>query len=64
MRARLAARPFRQPGPAIVFIAVPACARLIDQQAPPAVAWIVIAASAPAMLVADGLWKRRQRPTP
>ena len=49
---------------AIVFIAVPACARLIDQQAPPAVAWIVIAASAPAMLVADGLWKRRQRPTP
>jgi len=44
---------------ATAFIAVPALARLIDQQAPPAVAWIVIVASAPAILLADGLWKRR-----
>ncbi len=45
---------------ALAFIAIPACARLIDQQAPPALSWIVILASAPAMLAADGLWKHRQ----
>ena len=46
---------------AVAFIAIPPFARLIDQQAPPALAWIVIAASAPAMLATDGLWKRRRR---
>lgn len=45
---------------AVAFIAIPAFARLIDQQAPPALAWIVIVASAPAMLLVDGLWKHRR----
>ena len=45
---------------AVAFIAIPACARLIDQQAPPALAWIVIVASAPAMLLVDGVWKHRR----
>ncbi len=44
---------------AAAFIAIPACARLIDQQAPPALAWVVVIASAPAMLLVDGLWKHR-----
>jgi magnesium-transporting ATPase (P-type) len=48
---------------AIAFIAIPACARLIGQEAPPATSWFVVLASAPAMLAADGLWKRLQ-PTP
>jgi magnesium-transporting ATPase (P-type) len=48
---------------AIVFIAIPACARLIDQQPPPALAWIVILASAPGMLIADGFWKHRSERT-
>lgn len=40
------------------FVGVPACARLIEQKAPPAIAWIVIALSAPAIVLVDGLWKR------
>jgi magnesium-transporting ATPase (P-type) len=46
---------------AIIFIAVPACAHLIDQQAPPALSWLVILASAPAMLIVDGIWKHTRR---
>jgi magnesium-transporting ATPase (P-type) len=46
---------------AIVLIVVPACAALVDHRAPPAMTWPVILASAPAMLVVDGLWKRWRR---
>ncbi len=46
---------------AIVIIAVPACARLIEQQAPPAASWIVILASAPAILAVDAIWKWTRR---
>jgi hypothetical protein len=38
---------------------IPAASDLLDQQWPPAGAWIVVLASAPAVLVADALWKHR-----
>jgi magnesium-transporting ATPase (P-type) len=49
---------------AIVFIAVPACADLIEQQAPPGLTWFVILASAPAILAVDGIWKATRRRQP
>jgi magnesium-transporting ATPase (P-type) len=44
---------------AIAVIGIPAASELLDQQWPPAEAWIVIAASAPAVLFVDAAWKRR-----
>ncbi|MEP6298828.1 MAG: cation-transporting P-type ATPase, partial [Ilumatobacter sp.] len=46
---------------AIAFIAIPPCARLIEQAAPPTLSWIVIVAGAPSMLAVDALWKRLRR---
>jgi magnesium-transporting ATPase (P-type) len=42
----------------LATIAVPAAADLLHQQWPPAGSWIVILASAPAVLLADWVWKR------
>jgi magnesium-transporting ATPase (P-type) len=49
---------------AIAVVAIPAAADLLDHAWPPAGAWVVIAASAPAVLLVDAAWKqaiRRQR---
>jgi calcium-translocating P-type ATPase len=45
---------------AAVIVAVPACARLLDQEPPLAAAWIVVIASAPAVIIVDAVWKRRR----
>jgi calcium-translocating P-type ATPase len=42
---------------AVVAIAVPACARFLDQEPPPAQVWLVVLASAPAILLVDAVWK-------
>ncbi len=42
-----------------LFIAVPALANFVGQRLPPAATWPVILLSAPAVLVADAMWKRR-----
>ena len=53
---------------AVAMMVVPAAADLLDQRWPPAATWIVIVASAPAVLVADAAWKhvtrRGREPTP
>ena len=43
---------------AIAMLAVPAAAGLLDQQWPPAGAWIVVLAAAPAVVLVDAVWKR------
>ena len=43
---------------ALAMLVVPAAADLLDQQWPPAAAWIVVLASAPAVIVVDAGWKR------
>ena len=43
---------------ALAMLVIPAASDLLDQQWPPAGAWIIVLASAPAVLVADALWKR------
>jgi magnesium-transporting ATPase (P-type) len=43
---------------AVALVLVPAAADLLDQQWPPAGAWIVILASAPGVILVDALWKR------
>ena len=43
---------------AIAMLAIPAAASLLDQQWPPAGAWIVVLAAAPAVLLVDAMWKR------
>jgi magnesium-transporting ATPase (P-type) len=43
---------------ALAMLVIPAASNLLDQQWPPAGAWIIVVASAPAVLVADALWKR------
>ncbi len=45
-------------GFAIALFVIPAAANLLDQQWPPAGAWIVVLASAPGVVFADALWKR------
>jgi magnesium-transporting ATPase (P-type) len=47
---------------AIVVVATPAAASLLDHRWPPAAAWTVVLLSAPAMLLVDGAWKHRNRP--
>ena len=51
---------------AVALVVVPAAADLLDQQWPPAGAWVVILAAAPAVIVVDAAWKRwtRVRPEP
>ena len=46
-------------GFALSLFVIPAAAELLDQQWPPAGAWIVILASAPAVVLVDAMWKRR-----
>ena len=46
---------------AIAVVVIPAAADLLDQAWPPAGAWVVIAASAPAVLLVDAAWKRAIR---
>jgi magnesium-transporting ATPase (P-type) len=46
---------------AIAVVAIPAAADLLEHRWPPAGAWIVIAASAPAVLLVDASWKRAMR---
>ncbi len=46
-------------GFALSLFIIPAAAELLDQQWPPAGAWIVILASAPAVVLVDAMWKRR-----
>jgi magnesium-transporting ATPase (P-type) len=46
---------------AIAVVAIPAAADLLEHSWPPASAWIVIAASAPAVLLVDAGWKRAIR---
>ena len=48
-------------GFAFAVIAIPAAARLLDQDWPPAETWIVIVAAAPAVLLVDAAWKRAVR---
>jgi magnesium-transporting ATPase (P-type) len=43
---------------AIAMLAIPAAADLLDQQWPPAGAWIVVLAAAPAVVLVDAVWKR------
>ena len=43
---------------AVAVIAIPAAADLLDQGWPPAATWIVIAASAPGVVLVDAAWKR------
>jgi magnesium-transporting ATPase (P-type) len=45
----------------MAMIAIPAAADLLGQQWPPAAAWIVILASAPAVVLVDWAWKRVRR---
>jgi magnesium-transporting ATPase (P-type) len=46
---------------AVAVVAIPAAADLLEHRWPPAGAWIVIAASAPAVLLVDAGWKRAIR---
>jgi hypothetical protein len=46
-------------GFALSLFIIPAAAELLGQQWPPAGAWIVILASAPAVILVDAMWKRR-----
>ncbi len=46
---------------ALAVLVLPAAADLLDQQWPPAAAWIVILASAPAVVLVDWAWKRVRR---
>ena len=48
-------------GFALAMFVIPAAATLLDQQWPPAGAWIVVLASAPGVVFADALWKRVSR---
>ncbi len=48
-------------GFALSLFIIPAAAELLEQQWPPAGAWIVILASAPAVVLVDAMWKRRVR---
>jgi magnesium-transporting ATPase (P-type) len=43
---------------ALAMFVIPAAAELLDQQWPPAGAWIVVLASAPAVILVDAIWKR------
>jgi magnesium-transporting ATPase (P-type) len=43
---------------AVALVLIPAAADLLDQQWPPAGAWIVILAAAPGVILVDALWKR------
>jgi magnesium-transporting ATPase (P-type) len=45
-------------GFALSLFIIPAAAELLGQQWPPAGAWIVILASAPAVVLVDAMWKR------
>jgi magnesium-transporting ATPase (P-type) len=46
---------------AVAVVAIPAAADLLEHDWPPAGAWIVIVASAPAVLLVDAIWKRAIR---
>jgi hypothetical protein len=48
-------------GFAVAVVAIPAAADLLEHRWPPAGAWIVIAASAPAVLLVDAVGKRAMR---
>jgi magnesium-transporting ATPase (P-type) len=45
-------------GFAVATVAVPWLADLLGQQWPPAGAWVVVLASAPAVIIVDAIWKR------
>jgi magnesium-transporting ATPase (P-type) len=45
-------------GFALSLFIIPAAAELLEQQWPPAGAWIVVLASAPAVILVDAVWKR------
>jgi hypothetical protein len=49
---------------AVSLVLVPAAADLLDQQWPPAGAWIIILAAAPGVILVDALWKRLNGHTP
>jgi magnesium-transporting ATPase (P-type) len=46
---------------AVAVVAGPGAADLLDHRWPPAAAWVLILASAPAVLIVDALWKRATR---
>ncbi len=49
---------------AVAVVGIPAAADLLDHQWPPAGAWSLILASAPAVLLVDAAWKRFHRSLP
>jgi magnesium-transporting ATPase (P-type) len=49
---------------AIVVVATPAAASLLDHRWPPSAAWTLVLLSAPAVLVVDGAWKWYHRARP